>query len=95
MDSSKYDKLRNKVLDIMNKHTTRRHCHNKICPSLELPNHVIKNVFSLEKEDIIEMNELVCQSSPPNSPNIRQKKIKKTHTVDDFSKLGIIITNKD
>ena len=91
MDSSKYDKLRNKVLDIMNKHTTRRHCHNKICPSLELPNHVVKNVFSLEKDDLSEMSDLVSQPSPPCSPNIKPKD-KRTYTIEDFSKLGITIT---
>ena len=69
MDPHKYSDLRNQVVQIMNKHSTRRpnRCRRKSCPSLIIPTHFTKTVMSLDEDDFKEIEEY-SSNSGTNSP---------------------------
>ena len=93
MDYIKYNKLRKDVLDIMNKHSSRRptHSRRKSCPALEIPNHFTKTVLSLEKEHFEEIEELVGNPSPPASPPTNVKKPDYNKVIKTISTYGIVL----
>lgn len=66
MDPQKYSELRRQVVQVMNRHSSRRpnRCRRKSCPSLLIPSYFTKAVAELDKDHFKEIEEYNGQASP-------------------------------